>query len=74
VLSFKSKSDTLAGIVLVTTDEVALIANNQRVLRVPVEEVKIRGKDGTGDRLSAIRDNEKIVAVTSLASTSAADS
>jgi DNA gyrase subunit A len=68
VLSFTSKSDTLAGMVLVKADEVALVTNNQRVLRVPVEDVKIRGKEGTGDRLSALRDNEKIVTVTLLPS------
>ncbi len=66
VLSFTSKSDAVAGMVLATASEVALVTSNQRVVRIPLDSVKLWSKGGTGDRLPAIKENEKITAVTPL--------
>ncbi len=65
VLSFSNKSDGLAGMVVATPEsEVALVTNNQRVLRIPVDCVNLSGKEGTGDRLPSLKENEKIITVT----------
>jgi DNA gyrase subunit A len=66
VLSFTSKSDAVAGMVLATASEVALVTSNQRVVRIPLDSVKLWSKGGTGDRLPVIKENEKITAVTPL--------
>jgi len=67
-LSFISKSDALAGMVLVTEEaEVAVVTNNQRVVRIPVDSVNLWGKEGKGDRLPSLKENEKIITVTLLA-------
>jgi len=69
-LSFTTKSDTLAGIVLApTATEVALVTNTQRLVRLPVNSVTSAGKDGTGDRIPSLKPDEKIITVTAIAST-----
>ena len=68
---FTTKTDALAGLVLASTvAEVVLVTTNQRLLPLAVDTVKLWGKDGTGDRLPALAPDEKVVAVTPLASTS----
>ncbi len=59
----------MVGMVLApTAAEVAMVTNAQRVVRLPVETVALFGKDGKGDRISALNPNEKIITVTVLAS------
>lgn len=65
VLTFSNKSDDLAGMVVATAQsEVAIVTSNQRVLRIPVDSVTLSGKEGTGDRLPSLKENEKIITVT----------
>jgi DNA gyrase subunit A len=72
VLSFTSKSDALAGMVIATAEsEVALVTNNQQVVRIAFDAVDLWGKEGIGDRLTEIKDNENIVTVSLLAPISA---
>lgn len=66
-LSFTTKSDALAGIVVaIEASEVALVTDNQRVVRLSVDGLKLSGKEGTGDRLSSLKENEKIIYVSTL--------
>ncbi|HCF30575.1 MAG TPA: DNA topoisomerase IV, partial [Cyanobacteria bacterium UBA11049] len=58
VLSFTSKSDALAGMVIAKAEsEVALVTNNQRVVRIAFDAVDLWGKEGIGDRLTDIKEN-----------------
>ena len=66
VLSFTNKSDNLAGMVLADSESEAVLVTNQRVLRIPVDSVDLSGKEGCGDRLSLLKDNEKIINLTPL--------
>jgi len=68
-LAFTSKSDRLVGIVSATVNEVALLTSNQRSVRLPVDKVGKWGKEGTGDRLREIKDNEKIISVIAIPAT-----
>ncbi|MBE9016132.1 DNA topoisomerase IV [Chroococcidiopsis sp. CCALA 051] len=68
-LAFSSKSDRLAGIVSATISEVALLTSNQRIVRLPVDKIGKWGKEGTGDRLRDIKDNERIVSVIAIPAT-----
>ncbi len=69
-LSFTTKSDALASMVLApAATEVALVTNTQRVVRIPVDSVNLLGKDGMGDRLSALKPDEKIITITAIAPT-----
>ena len=66
-LYFTTKSDALAGMVLAkAADEVALVTNTQRVVRLSVDSVTLLGKDGTGDRIPSLQPDEKIITVTSV--------
>jgi DNA gyrase subunit A len=66
-LSFTTKSDALAGIVVaIEASEVALVTDNQRVVRLSVDGLKLSGKEGTGDRLPSLKENEKIISVLEL--------
>ena len=62
-LKFTTKSDALAGMVLATADEVAMVTNAQRIMRLPVETVALLGKDGTGSRIPSLNRDEKIITV-----------
>ena len=69
-LSFTSKSDRLVGIVsAATASEIALMTSSQRIVRLSIDKVSLRGKEGTGDRLSEIKDNEKIISVIAIPAT-----
>lgn len=61
-MQFTSKSDSLAGMVLATS-EAALVTNTQRVARITVDTVAVRGKDGVGDRIAELNPGEKVVSV-----------
>ncbi|PIG91045.1 DNA gyrase subunit A [Gloeocapsopsis sp. IPPAS B-1203] len=64
-MQFTSKSDGLAGMVL-ATEEAALVANTQRVVRIPVDTVTVRGKDGAGDRIAELNPGEKVIEVVAI--------
>ncbi|PPS40667.1 DNA gyrase subunit A [Chroococcidiopsis sp. TS-821] len=64
-IQFTSKSDALAGMVL-ATEEVALVTSTQRVVRIPVNQVTVRGKDGAGDRIAELNPGEKVIEVVAI--------
>lgn len=66
VLSFTNKSDNLVGMVVAYSESEAVLVTNQRVLRIPVDSVDLFGKEGCGDRLPLLKENEKIITVTPL--------
>ena len=69
VLSFTSKLDALVAMILAPeASEAALVTNSQRVVRLSLDAIGLRGKEGTGDRLSDVKENEKIISVTVIAS------
>jgi DNA gyrase subunit A len=43
--------------------EVMLVTSGERVVRLRLESVKLWGKDGTGDRVAKLQQEEKIIAV-----------
>ena len=51
---------------VLATNEVVLVTNTQRVLRLPVDSVPLMGKDGKGDRISSLKPDEKIISVTAI--------
>jgi DNA gyrase subunit A len=60
-MQFTSKTDSLAGMVTVEkAGEILLLTNQNRQLKIPVDSVKLWGKDGTGDKLVKLR-NEEII-------------
>jgi DNA gyrase subunit A len=64
-LQFTSKTDALAGMVSApAAAEVALLTDAQRVIRLPMKSVAFWGKDGTGDRISQLKSDEKVITVT----------
>jgi len=65
-LSFSSKADALAGMVLAPSGAMVAVTTDRRLLQVPVDAVSAMGKDGTGSRLSELNRDEKIVSVTVL--------
>ncbi len=70
-LYFATKSDALAGMVLASAvNEVALVTNAQRVVRLSVDSVALLGKEGTGDRILSLNPDEKIITINVIESTS----
>ena len=70
-LYFATKSDALAGMVLASAvNEVALVTNAQRVVRLSVDSVALLGKEGTGDRILSLNPDEKIITIHVIESTS----
>ncbi|MUL36014.1 DNA gyrase subunit A [Gloeocapsopsis dulcis] len=64
-MQFMSKSDALAGMVL-ATDEAALVTNMQRVVRMSIDQVMVRGKDGAGNRIAELNPGEKVIEVVAI--------
>ncbi|MEH2079210.1 MAG: DNA gyrase subunit A [Nostoc sp.] len=63
-LKFASKTDNLAGMVMaITSGEVALVTNKERVVRIPVETVPILGRDVKGESILQLSRDEKIITV-----------
>ncbi|CEJ44205.1 DNA gyrase, A subunit [Umezakia ovalisporum] len=63
-LKFASKTDNLAGMVQsITSGEVALVTNKERVMRIPVETVPILGRDSQGQSILDLNRDERIVSV-----------
>jgi DNA gyrase subunit A len=67
-LQFKTATDSLVGITpALPKSEVALLTSAERVLLLPIDSVEVMGKDGTGDRISKLKPEEKIISVTAMA-------
>jgi DNA gyrase subunit A len=63
-LQFKTATDSLVGMVPASREsEVMLVTSGERVVRLRLEAVKLWGKDGTGDRVAKLQQEEKIIAV-----------
>jgi len=63
-LQFKTSTDSLVGMVPASREsEVMLVTSGERVVRLRLESVKLWGKDGTGDRVAKLQQEEKIIAV-----------
>lgn len=62
-IRFGSKTDSLAGMVLVSGGEVMVLSSSDRSLRVPVAEVTPGVKDDAGSRLRGLNAGEKVVSV-----------
>jgi DNA gyrase subunit A len=67
-LQFTTKTDSLAGMILVSeAKEIALITSDRQI-RLAIDRVPFWGKDGTGDRLVELKPNEQIVGVSTVRS------
>ncbi|WP_138505891.1 DNA gyrase subunit A [Nostoc sp. PA-18-2419] len=63
-LKFTSKTDNLAGMVkAIASNEVALVTNKDRVVRIPVETVPILSRDVKGESILQLSRDEKIITV-----------
>ncbi len=61
---FTNKTDALAGITNATSrGEVALITNQQRLVRVAIDTVKLSNRDSTGESILQLNRDEKIISV-----------
>ncbi|MEA5471550.1 DNA topoisomerase (ATP-hydrolyzing) [Spirulina sp. 06S082] len=65
VMQFVDKGDRLVGIMVAPPENQRFVAisQTQRLLYVPVKSVKVWGKDGVGDRIFQLKDNETIVEI-----------
>ncbi|NJL89426.1 MAG: DNA topoisomerase 4 subunit A [Coleofasciculaceae cyanobacterium SM2_1_6] len=61
-IQFPTKQDTLAGIATTQTP-IALKTSLDRLLWIAPEQITLTGKDGAGDRLSQLTEEEEILAV-----------
>ncbi len=63
-LQFKNQTDTVVGIVpAVKNGEVILVTNQDRLLNLPMNAVKLWEKDGSGDRIKILQPHEQIVSI-----------
>jgi DNA gyrase subunit A len=62
-LQFASKTDQLAQMMISPPEgeQIDVILSSDRLVHVPVKEIKLWGKDGTGDRLPKIKEDEEVV-------------
>ncbi|MEM9538474.1 MAG: DNA topoisomerase (ATP-hydrolyzing) [Cyanobacteria bacterium P01_E01_bin.42] len=65
VMQFANKSDRLVGIAIAPPENqrFAVISQTQRLFYVPVKSVSLWKKDGVGDRISQLKENETIVEI-----------
>ena len=65
VMQFVDKSDRLVGIMVAPPENQRFVAisQTQRLLYVPVKSVQLWGKDGVGDRIFQLKENETIVEI-----------
>jgi DNA gyrase subunit A len=61
-IQFPTKQDTLAGIATTQTP-IALRTSLDRLLWITPEQVTLTGKDGAGDRLAALSEQEEVLAL-----------
>lgn len=63
-LKFRNKTDNLAGMVMAyASQEVALVTNRERVVRLSVETVPLLGRDAIGESILQLNRDEKIITV-----------
>lgn len=62
-LQFASKTDKLAQMIISPpeSEQVNVVLSSDRLLHVPVKEIKLWGKDGTGEPLPKIKEDEEVV-------------
>ncbi len=67
-LQFRSKSDGLAAMVGASNGnaDAMILTSRDRFVRVPLQEIQVRNKDGAGDRLRPLKSGETVVEVTLL--------
>jgi DNA gyrase subunit A len=67
-LQFRSKSDRLAAMVSASNGngDAMILTSRDRFVRVPLQEIQVRNKDGAGDRLRQLKSGETVVEVTLL--------
>ncbi len=66
-LQFKTPTDMLVGMVAASSgSEAVMVTSEQRLLRLQLDNVKLWGKDGSGDKLVQLKSEEKIITVTVL--------
>ena len=61
-IQFPTKQDTLAGIASAQTP-VTLLTSQGRVVSIAPESIVLSGKDGVGDRLFPLLDQEEIMTI-----------
>lgn len=67
-LQFKTASDRLLGMISQSkASEVMLVTNDERVINLPLDSVKLLGKDGTGSQIVKLKAEERIMTMTPLA-------
>jgi DNA gyrase subunit A len=63
-LQFVARTDVLAGMVPVSErSEVVLATSADRLVRLPVGEVPLTGKNGTGDRVPVLNTDERVLSL-----------
>ena len=63
-LQFNSSTDNLVGMVSApAASEVVLLTSAQRMVSLRLDSVKLWGKDGTGDRVAKLKQDEKVITV-----------
>ncbi|MGA9381960.1 MAG: DNA topoisomerase (ATP-hydrolyzing) [Phormidium sp.] len=61
-LQYTSKLDALISMIEVIPEtKVLLLTDTPRMINLPVERIAFWGKDGTGDRINKLKDEEKVV-------------
>ena len=65
VMQFANKGDRVVGIAIAPPENqrFAVISHTQRLFYVPVKSVSLWAKDGVGDRISQLKENETIVEI-----------
>lgn len=64
MLQFKSANDTLVGIAAAKPNEtIDLLTSENRIVHIPINQVKLSTKDSESDRLFKLKSGEKIVLV-----------
>ena len=64
ILQFRSQTDSLVGIIPAPRNGQAILVSSQdRVLHLPVNSVKLWGKDGKGDRVKILASQERIISL-----------
>ncbi|MFB2892095.1 DNA topoisomerase (ATP-hydrolyzing) subunit A [Aerosakkonemataceae cyanobacterium BLCC-F50] len=61
-LQYTSKSDALIGMIGVIPETKALLlTDTQKMVNLAVERIRFWGKDGTGDRINKLKEEEKVI-------------
>ena len=67
-MQFKTATDRLLGIISQSAaSEVMLVTNDERVINLQLDTVKLLGKDGTGSQIVKLKAEERIITMTPLA-------